>query len=215
MPDIPSNPIQSNSASIKEQYLHSDKKVNVQKHLENMEKEEKSGLKGIDIRTTSQQLGKDDFLKILVKQLSSQDPTNPIKDQDFIAQMAQFSSLEQMKNISTGISRMETRQNYSLVGKFVSGPDFVSGETVNGIAGAMFVDGDGKAFLRVNGRTIEANKVNFISDPSILEQQNVPTNQEAQKENKTSPYAIENNNNKKEWDFPGKRPSGKENPYSQ
>ncbi|MCB1190204.1 MAG: endoflagellar hook capping protein [Leptospiraceae bacterium] len=208
---MPSKSIESNSESIKQQYLRSDKKFNVQKHLENLEKEEKSGLKGIEIRNSSQQLGKDDFLKILITQLSSQDPTSPLKDQDFIAQMAQFSSLEQMKNISSGISRMEAKQNYTLVGKYVSGPDFVTGEPVNGIAGALFVDGDGKAFLRVNGRTIEADKINFVSDPSALSG-SLPV--EDDQGVKTNPNSVENDT-KKEWDYPGKKNSGKNNPYSQ
>ncbi len=51
-----------------------------------------------------QSLGKDDFLQLLVTKLQHQDPLEPMDDEDFIAQLAQFSSLEQMNNIADGIS---------------------------------------------------------------------------------------------------------------
>ena len=51
----------------------------------------------------TQSLGKDDFLELLVTKLQYQDPLNPMDDEDFVAQLAQFSSLEQMSNIADGI----------------------------------------------------------------------------------------------------------------
>jgi flagellar basal-body rod modification protein FlgD len=61
----------------------------------------------------SQNMGKDDFLKILITQLTTQDPTAPMQDKDFIAQMAQFSSLEQMTNMSTSFGKVQNVLNAS------------------------------------------------------------------------------------------------------
>jgi flagellar basal-body rod modification protein FlgD len=51
-------------------------------------------------------LDRDDFLKLLITQLQHQDPTSPVEDKDFIAQMAQFSSLEQITNMSAGFQKL-------------------------------------------------------------------------------------------------------------
>lgn len=58
-----------------------------------------------DTTTTSgtSSLDKDAFLKLLITQLSYQDPMSPIANEDFVAQLAQFGSLEQMQNINTNL----------------------------------------------------------------------------------------------------------------
>ncbi|MDR2180151.1 MAG: flagellar hook assembly protein FlgD [Synergistaceae bacterium] len=74
-------------------------------------------------RAVSNELDKDAFLKLLIAELSNQDPLNPMDDREFIAQMAQFSTLEQMTNMTKaleGISSMEQYSAVNYVGKTVS-----------------------------------------------------------------------------------------------
>lgn len=71
-----------------------------------------------------QSLGKDDFLKLFVTQLQHQDPLNPMDDAAQMAQMAQFSTLEQTSNIATGTSSLVAAagmsQSLGLIGKTVT-----------------------------------------------------------------------------------------------
>ena len=61
-------------------------------------------------RVPTKQLGQQDFLRLLLTKLTSQDPLNPEKDSDFIAQMAQFSSLEQAKAMQADMAALRTEQ---------------------------------------------------------------------------------------------------------
>ncbi len=63
--------------------------------------------------STKNVIGKDEFLKMLIAQLKHQDPMNPMDGTAFTAQLAQFSSLEQLQNINTQLTSF-TRQQQSL-----------------------------------------------------------------------------------------------------
>ena len=73
----------------------------------------KENLDKIEPTGAEKTLGQEDFLTILITQLSNQDPTQPMKDTEFIAQMAQFSSVQQLSEISqqTLISRQHLQEN--------------------------------------------------------------------------------------------------------
>ncbi len=72
-------------------------------------------------------LGETDFLNLLIAQLKNQDPLDPVKDTDFIAQLANFSSLQQMTNMNTNISNLLAQQNYTnaagMIGKQITTTD--------------------------------------------------------------------------------------------
>ena len=84
----------------------------------------------VEGRKPSHELGKDDFLKLLITQLSHQDPTKPTDNTQMIAQMAQFSSLEQMTNMNQEFAKMNqmlvSAQGVNTIGKTV---DIAIGDT--------------------------------------------------------------------------------------
>lgn len=64
-----------------------------------------SSFNNIDVAADSKQtLGKEDFLKLLITQLSNQDPLSPLDSTEFTAQLAQFGTLEELNNINTTLS---------------------------------------------------------------------------------------------------------------
>ncbi|NUM87592.1 MAG: hypothetical protein HUU37_00170 [Bdellovibrionales bacterium] len=72
------------------------------------------------------EMGKDDFLKLMSAQLKNQDPMNPLKNEQMAAQLAQFSALEQMMNVNQNLEKMQQSQKpqdnvlaASLIGKSI------------------------------------------------------------------------------------------------
>ncbi|ASA26352.1 flagellar hook capping FlgD N-terminal domain-containing protein [Paenibacillus donghaensis] len=86
-------------------------------------------------------MGKDQFLKILITQLQHQDPMQPMEDKEFIAQMAQFTSLEQLMNISTQLTAMnQSLGNVSgLIGKEITWNDAKTKLPVTGTVESIVV----------------------------------------------------------------------------
>jgi flagellar basal-body rod modification protein FlgD len=95
-------------------------------------------------RVQKEGLDKDDFLQILISQLANQDPTSPMEDKEFIAQMAQFSTLEQMTNMNEGFSAVADKigasQALGMLGRTVEiemGDALISGK-VEAVTGGEY-----------------------------------------------------------------------------
>lgn len=96
-------------------------------------------------RASGEDMGAAEFLRLLVVQLTSQDPMNPMEDTAFIAQMSSFTSLEQMRTLTTDFAEFrqqhETSAAYNFLGKQVTieGQD---GEAVVGVVDSIVFDGN-------------------------------------------------------------------------
>lgn len=90
-------------------------------------------------------MGKEDFLKLLVAQLAHQDPLQPMENSEFVAQLAQFSNLEQLMGVNSNLSllqagqaAMTNSQVAGLIGKEVEAKTDVLQLTAGGTARVNF-----------------------------------------------------------------------------
>ena len=113
----------------------------------------------------SSELGKEEFLKLLTTQLTYQDPLNPQSDNEFIAQLAQFSSLEQMQNLN---STFNNTSAYSLIDKYVEieSTDETGGtKSAEGIVDSVRVNKNG-AQVVVDGQSFDVSDIYKVSSPT-------------------------------------------------
>ena len=126
---------------------------------------------GVNFEGEKSHLGKDSFLKLLVTQLQHQDPTKPMEDREFISQMAQFSSLEQMTNLNREVQSLlvsyEAVKASSLLGKNVDMVSPLTGEIVRGeVQSVMFAEN--QVFLKVDNREVPLESVRAIHQPEKI-----------------------------------------------
>lgn len=121
----------------------------------------------LQVAAVSQQ----DFLKILVTQLSYQDPLKPVDNQAFIAQIAQFTALEQTRQVNDGIETLLTiqssQQSIGLLGKTVE----VRGEnggSVGKVSTLEFVSGQPSAVVALQDgsflRNVTLDKISLVRE---------------------------------------------------
>jgi flagellar basal-body rod modification protein FlgD len=110
----------------------------------------------------SSKIATTEYLELLTIQLQNQDPIDPVKQDDFVAQLAQFSVLEGIEGLNASFESMlklqEVSQGLDLVGKEVDYLDILSGEIKSGTVDEFFVD-QGVINLMVNGQTVSVDLI--------------------------------------------------------
>jgi flagellar basal-body rod modification protein FlgD len=113
---------------------------------------------------SADQLGKQEFLKLLIAQLRNQDPMKPMEDREFITQLAQFSSLESMQSleahfqVSFGVQLLA--QTAGFIGKQVDAR-LADGSTVSGVVSEVRFSG-GVPQLIVNEQAIDLTQITKV-----------------------------------------------------
>lgn len=109
-------------------------------------------------------LGKEDFLKLLITELKYQNPLSPVDNKEFISQMAEFSSLEQLQNMNNNFEYLVNILSFSqlnfatsIISKNVVGLD-ENGNVFEGVVKNVSIE-NGNIFLDLDGKKIELKKI--------------------------------------------------------
>jgi flagellar basal-body rod modification protein FlgD len=132
------------------------------------------GIKTAPLGSTGQ-LGKQDFLKLLMAQMQNQDPMKPMDDSAMIAQMAQFAALEETQSLKAVIQQSSNTQTISqaatLIGKYIRADQSDSTSIVGAVTGVRFETTDGAVtpVIQVGGKDVVYSTINQISSTPITQ----------------------------------------------
>ncbi|MGE5609133.1 MAG: flagellar hook capping FlgD N-terminal domain-containing protein [Bacillota bacterium] len=127
--------------------------------------------------TTKKELKADDFIKLMITQLQHQDPSEPMKNQELLAQMSQISQLQSNTALQETLSKSNTSlqetlkgltlQNKlgsagQLIGKMVAGTDS-DGKSITGLVNSVRVENDQVRLELDNGKTLDLDHVTHIA----------------------------------------------------
>ena len=118
----------------------------------------------VEENTVKNDLDKQAFLKLLVAQMKYQDPMEPTDNTEYVSQLAQFSSLEAMNNMSQSV---DLQRATGLIGKVVTATktDSVTGVVTETTGSVQFVSQSGsKTYLTINGDQYDLDEISKIWD---------------------------------------------------
>lgn len=121
--------------------------------------------------TSGQQvIDKQQFLQLLVTQLQNQDPLDPVKNEDFAAQLAQFSSLEQMQNLNNSFDDFmqlsQVQSASAMIGREVAWFDEQNQLDKQGVVDKIVIGSNGLK-LEVAGELVPVSEINEVREPQV------------------------------------------------
>ena len=109
----------------------------------------------------------EDFLQLLTSQISNQDPLEPMKDTEFISQMANIASLEQMQQFTKGFESFASSQKdmvaQAYLGRIVTIGD--QGNEVEGLVDSVEKSSDGSITIEVSGNSYDPKDITRVRLP--------------------------------------------------
>ena len=109
----------------------------------------------------------EDFLQLLTSQISNQDPLEPMKDTEFISQMANIASLEQMQQFTKGFESFASSQKdmvaQAYLGRIVTISD--QGNEVEGLVDSVEKSSDGSITIEVSGNSYDPKDITRVQLP--------------------------------------------------
>ncbi len=132
-----------------------------------------SGAGGSTVRSKNFELKTEDFIKMMVTQLQNQDPLEPAKNQELLAQMSQIGQLQSATSLQESLQSMLLQNQVSnagnLIGKMVEGLD-ARGDQVNGLVNSVRVTSDGVMLELDNGHQLALGRVTSVAAATIKTQ---------------------------------------------
>jgi flagellar basal-body rod modification protein FlgD len=122
-------------------------------------------------RSKKMELKTEDFIKMMITQLQNQDPLEPAKNQELLAQMSQIGQLQSATSLQESLKGMVLQNQIGaasgLIGKSVQGLD-AQDEPVSGLVNSVKVGSDGVSLELDNGKTLLLSRVMQIAPPTNL-----------------------------------------------
>ena len=127
---------------------------------------------GLTTGSAGGELGKDEFLTLLITQMQNQDPLNPMDNTEMIAQLAQFSSLEQMQNLNESFTTYRQDNSIALSCMLTGATvqlELQSGATVEGVVDKVYWEDD-EMNIQIDGAAYTSTDIYSITPVSTTEE---------------------------------------------